>query len=234
MFRSAISLLAMGATVNFLVPMPVASMASVKASTKQVCNPIGRIAEGSSANFKRGQVVCSGQTISQPVRVQLLCFSSATLIPITKGGVINEATCRQNTTVASLPERWCDRTGLSRLLCFLPKGPEEQFQLIQPEAVSNNARPTISWVAVAETESYTVQAMGPGIAWQRTVSAATTEMAYPAEEASLTEGNAYEMTVVANLPQTSFTASKVVNIKDGSQSRISLRPERTVPSRMGG
>ena len=219
MFRSATSLLAMGAAISSLVPIPVTS---VKASTEQVCNPIGRIAEGSSANFKRGQVVCSGQTIAQPVRVQLLCFSSATLIPITKDGVINEATCSRNNTVGSLPERWCDRTGLSRLLCFLPKGPEEQFQLIQPEAVSNNARPTISWVAVAETESYTVQAMGPGIAWQRTVSADTTEMAYPADEASLGEGNAYEVIVIANLPQTSLRASKIVNIEDGSQSQISL------------
>ena len=209
----------MGATVNSLVPMPVTF---VKASTEQTCNPIGRIAEGSSANFKRGQVVCSGQTISQPVRVQLLCFSNATVTPITQDGVINEATCSRNATIGSSPERQCERTGLSRLLCFLPKGPEEQFQLIQPEAVSNNARPTISWVAVAETESYTVQAMGPGIAWQKTVSAATTEMAYPADEAPLGEGNAYEVIVVANLPKSSIAASKIVNIQDGSQSQISL------------
>ena len=197
-------------------------------NSKQTCDPIGRITHGSSANFRRGQVICSGNTISEPNNVQFLCFSNAALIPITgRSVVINESICNGDEAVATSPFRQCSRRGIiSRLLCIVPKGPQdqlEQFQLIEPDAVSSNPRPTISWEAAAGTEFYTVSVSGADVDWQRTVNNAT-EIAYPPEEPSLTAGNAYEVIVVANSSTASLTASKVVNIREDGNSTISLLP----------
>lgn len=200
------------AAIGILALTPVI----IESDTKQICDPIGRIAQGSSRNFRRAQIVCSGNTITNPQGMQFLCLANGALVHLVDGQnvLISEATCRQNLATESPRVRQCSRRGISRLLCIIAKAPEEQFQLIEPEAVSQNPRPAISWEEVSEAESYVVQVIGPNIAWQRTTPANITEMVYPVDEPSLNEGNAYEVIVVANLPEASFTASKVVNITD--------------------
>ena len=119
--------------------------------------------------------------------------------------------------------RLCNRTGISRLLCLVPKGPEEQFQLIEPDAVSINPRPNISWVEVSATDSYTVRVIGSDLVWEKTVDAVMTEMDYPEDEEAMQEGHAYEVLVIANRPQESLQASKVVNIQTAGET-VSLKP----------
>lgn len=184
------------------------------AEAQSSCNPIGRITEGTSVNFRAGEVVCEGQVIREPNNVKFLCFASASVVPISgdsvtaSGSLCTTASAHRESAVRS-----CDRRGLARLLCLVPKGPEEQFMLIQPDAVSINPRPTISWEEVPEVEAYTIRVFGPGITWERTVAASITELEYPSDEAPLLIGNAYEVIVVANLAEASITASKVVNIE---------------------
>ena len=185
------------------------------------CHPIGRITQGETSNFRRGQVVCEGDVIQDPIDVEFLCFPGEIISLHGNTVMVDSALCANATVPQTV--RHCDQTGISRLLCLIPKGPEEQFQLIEPDAVSANPRPLISWEEVPEAESYTVQVLGLGVAWQRTVEANVTVLSYPEEEASMIEGNAYEVIVVANRAQDSTTASRVVNIQQGEEV-ISLTP----------
>lgn len=194
------------------------------AQSLPVCDPIGRIADGSSQNYSRGQVICSGAEIQAPDEVQFLCFLNGAVVPLTGESVIvTAATCSaENTAVTAPAVRTCDRTGFGRILCFIPKGPEEQFQVVTPDTISSNPRPTISWERVADVEYYTVSVIGPNMSWQTDVGAERTELSYPEEQPSLAAGNAYEVLVVANRLQEPIIASRVVNIRVEGDEVISL------------
>ncbi|MGB3291861.1 MAG: hypothetical protein WBB01_02585 [Phormidesmis sp.] len=198
--------------------------APTSADVSRHCNPIGAISRGSSDNFRRRETVCEGQVVRQPREVQFLCFSTGAMISLSGEDVpISESTC-ENATVSNPRVRPCPGLNIFGRLCLNPRGPEDQFQLIEPEAVSENPRPAISWEAVAEAESYTVQVTGPYISWERTVDGESTELSYPEDEPSMVEGNAYEVIVLASRPDTVVTASKVVNIQSHSE-LISLKSE---------
>lgn len=221
------------AIISLLAITSVSALANLPLSrTKQSCNPIGRITQGTSANFRRGEVVCEGDRITAPRNVRLLCFTNAVEVSIdeTRMSEINDSLCAIATVPSNPSVRPCDRTGISRLLCLVPKGPEEQFQLIEPDAVSINPRPDISWVEVSAADSYTVRVVGPDLVWERTVDAVMTEMDYPENEEAMREGHAYEVLVVANRHEDSVTASKVVNIQTTGET-ISLQSRQMEPSR---
>ncbi|MEO0704131.1 MAG: hypothetical protein AAF050_00400 [Cyanobacteria bacterium J06649_5] len=204
------------------------------AQTLPVCDPIGRIADGSSQNYRRGQVVCSGSEIREPNDVQFLCFLNGIVVPLTGQSVtVTADTCSVENTAAIPTTSTCNRTGLGRVLCLIPKGPDEQFQIITPNVISSNPRPTISWERVADAESYTVSVIGPDISWQMNVGAEHTELIYPEEERSLAADNAYEVLVIANRSQEPLIASRVVNIRAEGDAVISLLPIKIEPSEMG-
>ncbi|MEM9006182.1 MAG: hypothetical protein AAGE59_21970 [Cyanobacteria bacterium P01_F01_bin.86] len=197
--------------------------------TQPLCDPIGRIAEGSSQNYQQGQVVCSGSEIIEPASVQFLCFTNATFIPLTGDRVEVTAETCSSESVSTHPEiRTCNRTGLSRLWCFIPKGPEEQFQVLQPE-VSSTPQPTIAWEAVPDIASYTVHLLGADVTWERTVASTTTELTYPTDEAPLQLGFAYEVIITANddSDEIAAAASRVINISRTAQTSSLQRPTRT-------
>ena len=198
----------------------------------QRCDPIGRITQGSSANFRRGQIVCSGTTLTELQDVEFLCFGSSITIPLTGDAVVvgTETCSRQR--IGEGRERSCNRVGIARLLCFVPKGPNEQFLVIAPDTLTISTRPEIAWEAVEGVTSYTVMVAGPGLEWERTVAADVTQLSYPSEEEPLAVGDAYEVIVVAHQESEIYLASKVVNVR-GNET-ISLRLERREPSRMGG
>lgn len=187
---------------------------TASAQSLPACDPIGRIADGSSQNYRRGQVICSGTEIQAPDEVQFLCFLNGIVVPLSGESVtVTTETCSFERTAITAPAvRTCDRTGLGRILCFIPKGPEEQFQVIMPDTFSSNPRPTISWERVADAESYTVNVVGPNMSWQISVGAEHTELTYPESQPSLAVGSAYEVLVVANRSQEPLLASKVINI----------------------
>lgn len=197
------------------------------AQTLPACDPIGRIADGSSQNYRRGQVVCSGSEIREPDDVQFLCFLNGIVVPLTGQSItVTANTCSVENTAATPTTSTCNRTGLGRVLCLIPKGPEEQFQVITPNAISSNPRPTISWERVADAESYTVSVIGPDMGWQMNVGAEHTELIYPEEERSLAADNAYEVLVIANRSQEPLIASRVVNIRAEGNEAISLLPKQ--------
>ena len=197
-----------------------------------ICDPIGRIADGSSQNYSRGQVICSGAEIQAPDEIQFLCFLNGAVVPLTGESVtVTADTCSAENTAATAPAvRTCDRTGFGRILCFIPKGPEEQFQVITPDAISSTPRPTISWERVADAESYTVNVVGPDMSWQTSVGSEHTELTYPEAQPSLAAGNAYEVLVVANRSQDPIIASRVVNIRAEGNEVISLLPKQIAPN----
>lgn len=94
--------------------------------------------------------------------------------------------------------------------------------MIEPDAVSINPRPNISWVEVSAANSYTVRVVGPDLDWERTVVAAMTEIAYPEDEEAMQEGHAYEVLVIANRSQESLQASKVINVQTAGET-VSLK-----------
>lgn len=186
----------------------------VSAQALPTCDPIGRISDGSSQNYRRGQVVCSGSEIREPSNVQFLCFLNGIVVPLTGESItVTADTCRVERTSGIPTTATCDRTGLGSVLCLISKGPEEQFQVITPNAISSNPRPTISWESVEDAESYTVNVIGPDMSWQTSVGAEQTELIYPEEERALAADNAYEVLVVANRSQEPLIASKVINIR---------------------
>ncbi|MEO0373272.1 MAG: hypothetical protein AAF329_01340 [Cyanobacteria bacterium P01_A01_bin.17] len=198
----------------------------------QRCDPIGRVAQGSGANFRRGQIICSATTLTELQDFEFLCFNSAAVIPLTGDSVVvNTETCsRQEPDQAR--ERSCNRVGIARLLCFIPKGPNEQFLVIAPDARTISTRPAIEWEAVEDVTSYTVMMAGPGVGWERTVNANVTQLLYPSDEEPLAVGDAYEVIVVAHQDSEIYLASKVINVR--GDETITLQPEQREPSRMGG
>ena len=196
----------------------------VSAQNLPACDPIGRIADGSSQNYRRGQVVCSGSEIQEPDDVQFLCFLNGAVEPLTgESGIVTAANCSVENTAATAPAvRTCERTGFGRILCFIPKGPDEQFQVIEPDAFSSNPRPTISWERVADAESYLISVIGPDMSWQTSVGAEHTELTYPEAQPSLSAGSAYEVLVIANRSQEPMIASRVINIRAEGNEVISL------------
>lgn len=215
------SLLGLPALVFFYT---FGSTLPASAQSLPTCDPIGRIADGSSQNYRRGQVICNGSEIREPNDVQFLCFLSGITVPLTGQSItVTADTCVVESTTATPTVNNCHRTGLGRLMCLIPKGPEEQFQVITPNEISNNSRPTISWERVADAESYTVSVIGPDINWQINVEAENTELIYPEEERSLATDNAYEILIIANRSQEPLIASRVVNIKDEAITGIDER-----------
>ena len=218
---------------NFLLGLPAlvffyafSSTLPASAQSLPACDPIGRITNGSSQNYRRGQVVCSGAEIQAPNEVQFLCFLNGVVVPLTGQSVtVTSNTCSVGSTAVTPTTTTCNRTGLGRVLCLIPKGPDEQFQVIAPSAISNNPRPTISWERVVDAESYTVSVVGSDMSWQTSVGAAHTELIYPEEERSLTADNAYEVLVIANRPQEPLIASRVINIKDEGNEVVSRLPK---------
>ena len=198
----------------------------------QRCDPIGRITQGRSANFRRGQIVCSGTTLTELQDIEFLCFSSSMTIPLTGDAVLVDTETCSRQRIDQARERPCNRVGIARLLCFIPKGPNEQFLVIAPDALTVSTRPAIAWETVEDATSYTVRVTGPELEWERTVATNVTQLAYPAEENPLAVGDAYEVIVIAHRDPEAYLASKVVNIQ--SDETISLRLGRREPSRMGG
>lgn len=180
----------------------------------QSCDPIGRITQGAGANFRRGQIICSGTTLTEPQdNVEFLCFSSATVIPLTGDSITVDTETCDGPTMRQASVRSCNRRGLSRLLCFIPKGPSEQFQVIAPDALTISTRPAIAWESIETVTGYTIRVNGPGIDWERTVEAEVNQLTYPETEASLVVGNAYEVLVIAYQDSEAAIASKVINVQ---------------------
>ena len=187
------------------------------------CNPIGRIESGESDNYTRGEVVCSGSQILNPTNVSFWCFSNRRAIEITGTTfTVNSTACSQGIAIENSGSTICNREGLNRLLCFIPKTPrEQQFQVLQPDVISG-PRPEITWEAVPSAQSYRVYVVGTDIEWQREVPSGTS-LRYPSSERALTIGFAYEVIVAANQDdQITASASKVVNVRDATAIRLDL------------
>ncbi|MGG6267159.1 hypothetical protein ACQ4M3_13405 [Leptolyngbya sp. AN03gr2] len=199
---------------QFLLPAPVLA---------RMCNPIGRIISGSGNNFSRGQIICAGDRLTPTSTAQMLCFSSRSLIRLRQGQstTVNHRACPSQLAISLEPCQFGQSTQ-----CFRAKGPEQNgFQLIEPSGTTvAEPRPPIVWQPVAGAREYTIRVTGPGVNWERTVR--ETVLNYPSGEPGLQSGNAYQIVVIARLPNRNLTTTRVVNQGHSERSNQQLRPSR--------
>jgi len=203
-----------GVTIAMLAWVGVGELISTRPAVASVsrsrarCNPVGRIVSGEGGNFSRGKIICSGTRIEPTTNARMLCFRDRSIVRLTAGQstVVNRQTCSGD---LALSLEAC-QSGQA-FQCFRAKGPEQSdFQLVEPsKTVAVGARPRISWQPVKDAREYTVRVSGSGVSWERTVR--DTALTYPTNEAELKAGNAYQIVVIARLPNRNLTAATVVN-----------------------
>lgn len=150
------------------------------------CNPIGVV------NIPQGRQVCLGGTNILRDNVQVLCYSTAQLIPVVGGKLSQQC----------LPPKQRVSEGNHRSLKTQRKTRSEddtnQLTLVEPYgSVQLDDRPTIRWQPISGVKSYQVRIVPAGSQpmWFRTVEA--TQLLYPAEEQSLRPGAVYTVVVQA-------------------------------------
>ena len=187
----------------------------------QCLDLLGRVqAEG--GGYRGGELFCSGEQINPNSAVEFLCFSNGSIISIAEPTVLSASVCEDDGNRSN--QRTCDRRGFGRFGCFITKTPEENdFQVLRPDLISG-PRPDIEWEAVPEAQSYRVQIAQTDVIWSRTVANDTTVLLYPQDEPSLLTGEAYDVTITANVDgRIAALASKPINVNQTAVSRIGLQ-----------
>lgn len=193
-------------SITLLVAASLMSQAVVAQDNVPICNPIARVIEGTGQNFQEGEIICSGASLQDANNAQILCFINNAIITLDDPlEVITEQTCAQQAATDTRP---CEDGSTAQ--CFVPKGPEDDFVIAEPDVAISPARPSFSWEAVESAESYTIRLIGSDINWERSVEG--TQLEYPAEEPSLQPG-AYRLIVSANGPDEIIgIATRVINL----------------------
>ncbi|WP_226889733.1 hypothetical protein [Nostoc sp. MG11] len=168
---------------------------------KSECNNfIGRVSSAGDLYLPSGSRVCPGDRINpaKGATVKVLCYLNGNFVYLKQSTVLKEPdTCTPPQEITEL----C--TGLNPSRCYNPKGAGEEKEapiLISPYGSSMlSTRPQISWSAVSNATNYTVIVSGYEFYWEATVDNKVTTLPYPKEQKELQLGNAYKITVIANL-----------------------------------
>ncbi|MDZ4877799.1 MAG: hypothetical protein CLLPBCKN_007234 [Chroococcidiopsis cubana SAG 39.79] len=178
------------------------------------CNPIGRIMNDGDRYWKTGSLLCKGDRL-EPVKgksVQVLCYLTRQVLYL-KVGVASEL--EQKCALPATTPMPCSIENHSN--CLQPKGPIAASGV--PSVISPygseiaTVRPLLAWHSVAGATSYTVRVEGRGVAWEKSIDAATLRLTYPTDKPQLIFGNAYKITAIANKGKAPFKAdSSVVNV----------------------
>ncbi|MEM8810026.1 MAG: hypothetical protein AAGF01_28750 [Cyanobacteria bacterium P01_G01_bin.38] len=172
------------------------------------CNPIARVTQGNGHNFEQGEIICSGTTLEGANNAQILCFINNTIFTLDERvEVISEQSC--TTGEAATYTRQCEAESTAQ--CFIPKGPDNDFVITEPDIAVAPARPSLSWEAVESAEFYTVRLIGSDITWEHSVEGP--QLDYPVEEPSLQPG-AYRIVISANSSDEIIgVSSRVINVQ---------------------
>lgn len=187
----------------------------VRNSLAQInCSPIGRIVNDGDRYWKAGSLLCKGDRL-EPVKgksVQVLCYLTRQVLYL-KADVASEL--EKKCVPPPTTPMPCSIENRSN--CLQPKGPIAASGV--PSVISPygseiaTIRPLLAWHPVAGASSYTVRVEGRGVAWEKSVDAATLRLAYPTDKPKLIFGNAYKITAIANKGNVPFKAdSTVVNV----------------------
>lgn len=171
------------------------------------CEPIGRVVSNGDHRLAAGSLVCARDRL-QPINrgfVEVLCYINPKNFLRLQGGVVSNK-CKPEAKKV----RPC--TPQNRSFCDKPKGPEEEGNrptLINPYSSSIlSNRPELSWYPVKGATSYTVEVSGEGVNWRKTV--VETQLLYPKEQPDFGFGNAYKVEIIANVGDSSISASTAV------------------------
>ena len=193
----------------------------VRNSLAQInCSPIGRIVNDGDLYWKAGSLLCKGDRL-EPIKgksVQVLCYLTRQVLYL-KAGVVSEL--EKKCVPPSTTPMPCSIENRSN--CLQPKGSIAASgvpSIISPYGSEiATIRPLLAWHSVAGATGYTVTVEGRGVAWEKSVDAATLRLAYPTNKPSFMFGNAYKITAIANKGNVPFKADFTV---------VNVLPENTI------
>jgi hypothetical protein len=180
-------------------------------SLERKCDFIARIVNDNDLNWRVGSKLCEGDKLRvvNGGTVKILCYLNLKFIDLPSGSISNAL----DKCVPQAVKRRC--TPANQNKCPKTKGPGDENDtptIISPYGSSIlNPRPVISWYPVAGADNYTVIVEGNGVNWETEVK--TTTLPYPKDRRELQYGNAYKITVIANLGNSPLNADpSVVNL----------------------
>ena len=158
------------------------------------CKPVGRLETNGDFNFRAGNLLCEQDKIEilNGGFVKFFCYSLGKTLNLF-GGTVSEL-CGKPRAMSA-----CDTN--HRRLCPKPKGgisDSDSPTIIAPySSLILQSRPDIAWHPVKGATSYIVRLSGEGVEWK--VNTNQTRIPYPKDQPELQFGNAYELTVLANI-----------------------------------
>lgn len=180
-------------------------------SLERKCDFIARIVNDNDLNWRAGSKLCEGDKLRvvNGGTVKILCYLNLKFLDLPSGSISNAP----DKCVPQAVKRRC--TFATQNKCPKTKGPGDENDtptIISPYGSSIlNPRPVISWYPVAGADNYTVIVEGNGVRWETEVK--TTTLPYPKEQRELQYGNAYKITVIANIGNSPLNADpSVVNL----------------------
>ena len=191
------------------------------------CDPIGRVISDGDRRFKTGSLLCQGVRlqVAKGATVEVLCYANRKILRLKSSTDLDKCTPQATKMLPCTPE--------NKSYCPKPKGPREEGNIptiISPYSSSIlSHRPELSWYAVAEATSYTVQVKGAGVNWEKKVK--STHLPYPKEQPALQFGNAYKIAVIANRNESPIgVGTAVVNLLHSSDAKQVLEIVKRINS----
>lgn len=172
----------------------------------------GRVIGAGDRYLRPGSRLCPGDRINPTngSTVKILCYLNRNFLYIKQTTIFDAQIC----ATSSNEVKRCSVENIDKCRRKL-KGPSDNNN--EPEVISPygssvlNPRPEISWYAVAGADSYTVQVEGNGVKWEKEVK--NTTLTYPKSREQLLYGNAYKITVIANIGISPISAdTSVINL----------------------
>lgn len=169
----------------------------------------GRVISVGDRYLKPGSRLCQGDRIN-PINgstVKILCYLNRSFLYIKQSTVFNAQVCEPSSNEV----KRCTVVNIDKCRRKF-KGPSDDNN--EPEIISPygssilNPRPEISWYPVARADNYTVIVEGNAVNWE--IQVKNTRIQYPKEKKELQYGNAYKITVIANIGISPISASTLV------------------------
>ncbi|MGG6264281.1 hypothetical protein ACQ4M3_00615 [Leptolyngbya sp. AN03gr2] len=191
------------AIVDLLAPQPAYSI-------PRQCIPIAYVLSDGDRNFKRGSLLCQGDTIQRSLTV--LCFATGKIVALGSGKI--------PPTGCGLPkETGPQACGTRFQFCVRPRGTNAaNLQILQPYGSNTTKlRPRFSWRSVPGATSYRVRVLGT-VSWS--IATTQSQLAYPENQPAFKPGGAYRIVITAHREnQTLLSGEQTINVLP--QSRIS-------------
>ncbi|MGG6265489.1 hypothetical protein ACQ4M3_05730 [Leptolyngbya sp. AN03gr2] len=208
--------------VTFLLPLAVLVHPTFLTDARQPdlsrCQPIGRIINSRNPKLPTGSLVCAEQIIASAKFTQsttLLCWNGTILTAKNLNASTIERSC---SATSKDPMRLCSSDQDS--FCIRPRGSSPiALRFLSPIGYTIiDTRPQLAWTPIDRAQKYTVQIRGNDLAYQTTT--VKPSLVYPAQLASLTPGNTYQVTISTTKNSERLTVRTVIRVLDREQTQI--------------